>query len=485
MEICVPLRDAGGMHSGAGRAGVACALILSLLWTLTGSERATRAGPGIQHGLRYAVSRDRSLVSRAAGHIKHVIYIVKENRTYDHYFGRYPRGDGAATGTTSDGATIPLRPAADVFRPDLGHGFIEGVRAIDGGRMDGFDLVDNGETLNGYTSFTRAGLPAYWAYADNFVLGDRMFSSMYGPSLPEHLFTIAARAGRVVDNKLVKGRPGRDYCADKAERVRRFRSLTARDRRFVMRAEESVDEPAMQSYWETARPCFNFHTLPDELNARGISWRYYDVNNSWFNAVEAIKHLFNSEYWGPNVVPQARLRADIRRHRLRRVSWVIPPRGYNEHPGGPSVCKGENWTVSLMNTLMRSRYWRNTAVFLTWDDFGGFYDHVVPPHVDVMGFGPRVPLLVISPWAKRGYIDHTTYEFSSVVTFIERLFGIHSLSPRDARAHSMMNAFDFSHRPNFDARKVILQPRKCAGLPPKMKELYRRRASQAFGRLGD
>ncbi len=160
LEICVPLRDAGGMHSGAGRAGVACALILSLLWTLTGSERATRAGPGIQHGLRYAVSRDRSLVSRAAGHIKHVIYIVKENRTYDHYFGRYPRGDGAATGTTSDGATIPLRPAADVFRPDLGHGFIEGVRAIDGGRMDGFDLVDNGETLNGYTSFTRAGLPA-------------------------------------------------------------------------------------------------------------------------------------------------------------------------------------------------------------------------------------------------------------------------------------------------------------------------------------
>ena len=116
--------------------------------------------------------------------IKHVVYIIKENRTFDNYFARYPGADGARTGRTSDGRTVPLTVAPDVLLGDLGHEFMDGVKAVNGGRMDGFDLVSNGEGLAGYSSFTRAGIPAYWAYADNFVLGDRMFSSMYGPTFP-------------------------------------------------------------------------------------------------------------------------------------------------------------------------------------------------------------------------------------------------------------------------------------------------------------
>jgi phospholipase C len=158
--------------------------------------------------------------------------------------------------------------------------------------------------------------------------------------------------------------------------------------------------------------------------------------------------------------------SDIKNERLREVSWVLPGVGHDEHPGsGPthSVCRGENWTVQHINAIMRSKYWDNTVVIITWDDFGGFYDHVRPPHYDVMGLGPRVPLLIISPWAKEGYIDHTTYEFSSVLKFIESLHDLDPLTARDRRANDMMGAFDFAATPNPEDRKLFLKPRSCLG----------------------
>lgn len=174
--------------------------------------------------------------------IKHVVFIIKENRTFDHYFGRYPGADGARVGKTSSGETIRLSPAPDFMGHDLGHSFFDGVTAINGGKMNGFDRIFNGELLTGYTQFNRRTLPAYWSYADNFVLGDRMFSSMYGPTLPEHLYTVAAQAGRVTDNKLNPGKlaPG-GYCDDRSERVTRFVRLSGRERKEVMRAEERAD----------------------------------------------------------------------------------------------------------------------------------------------------------------------------------------------------------------------------------------------------
>jgi len=152
------------------------------------------------------------------------------------------------------------------------------------------------------------------------------------------------------------------------------------------------------------------------------------------------------------------------------VSWVMPGTGLNEHPGGPSVCAGENWTIEHVNAIMDSKYWKSTAIIIVWDDFGGFYDHVPPPHYDHMGLGPRVPLLVISPWAKKSYIDHTTYEFSSVLKFIETLHGLPPLTQRDRQADDMMDAFNFQRKPDFEARKLILKERDCSGLPKKISE---------------
>ena len=232
--------------------------------------------------------------------IKHIVYIVKENRSFDNYFARYPGADGAVEGKLSNGKTVKLEEAVDVFEPDLGHGFFDGLIGINGGKMDQFDLVKNGETMHGYTSFTRAGMPNYWAYADNFVLSDRTFSSMYGPTFPAHLYTVGAQAGRVTGNKLEVEQPG-GYCDDPSETVFRFVKLNRKEVKTVMRAEMDVDLDTVGDYWERVRACFDFEVLPDQLIDEKISWTYYADTPSWMNALLAIDHIRNSKVWDTNV----------------------------------------------------------------------------------------------------------------------------------------------------------------------------------------
>ncbi|MBA3431674.1 MAG: hypothetical protein H0U16_09380 [Actinobacteria bacterium] len=416
--------------------------------------------------------------------IKHIVFIVKENRTFDNYFARYPGAEGTKTGQTSEGKTVRLSVATDVLTPDLGHGFFDGVTGINGGKMNGFDQVVNGESLAGYSSFTRKGMPNYWSYADNFVLSDHTFSSMYGPTFPEHLYTVGAQAGRVVGNKLQTDAEG-GYCDDSGETVYRFTKMNDKERERVMRAEQRADIDTIGDYWEEVRACFNFEVLPDKLAKKGISWRYYADEGSWMNAMLAIKHMRFSKHWGREIIPEENFIDDINSGNLAKVSWVVPGPGFNEHPGGPSVCMGENWTVEHVNAIMRSKQWKNTAIFITWDDFGGFYDHVEPPHYDVMGLGPRVPMLIISPWAKEGYVDSTTYEFSSVLKFMEETLGLNCMTHRDCSADNMMNAFDFSQAPDPNGRKLLLEERDCTGLPTKTAQQYRTKGSNAYAALGD
>jgi phospholipase C len=424
--------------------------------------------------------------------IKHIIYIIKENRTFDNYFARYPGAEGTDTGKTSSGRTLELEVATDVVEPDLGHSFLDGVESINGGRMDGFDLVTNGETLNGYTSFTRRGMPNYWAYADNFVLGDHMFSSMYGPTFPEHLYTVGAYAKDIVDNKNETVGEG-GYCGDPGETTTAFEKLTDKQKKEVMAAERDASGGGIDDedigdiiqYWHDIPACFNFKVMPDLLEKEGISWHYYADEGSWMNALLAIEHMYNSKHWGTDITPEEQLIPDIQRERLDKVVWVVPGPGVNEHPGGPSVCVGENWTVDVVNRIMRSKYWKNTAIFLTWDDFGGFYDHVPPPQKDHMGLGPRVPLLIISPWAKEGYVDSTEYEFSSVLAFIEEVYDLPCLTDRDCNAGNMMNAFDFEQDIKPKDRKLILEERDCVGLPAETAQEYRENGMDAFQALGD
>jgi len=205
--------------------------------------------------------------------------------------------------------------------------------------------------------------------------------------------------------------------------------------------------------------------LPDELQSAGVSWKYYSAPNHWMNALQAIRHVRFGPEW-QKVLDPANFLTDIKRRQLPAVSWLVPPESYNEHPGGPSVCLGENWTIQQLNGIMQSPYWSSTAVVIVWDDFGGFYDHVPPPHFDIMGLGPRMPALVISPWTKPGSnpnggsIDHTTYEFSSVLRFIEDLHHLPAMTQRDAQASPLAGAFDFTQPPNLS--KLVLPEQNCS-----------------------
>jgi phospholipase C len=407
--------------------------------------------------------------------------MVKENRTFDHYFGLYPGAEGATVGGTLHcseangcvpGPDYRLKPALDIQPHDITHGFSSGLYAINGGQMNGFNIIGEGDDMSGYVQHSRATIPNYWAYADRFVLADHFFTSMYGPTFPEHLYTVAAQSNGVVDNKTNADSPG-SYCDDPYEYTKKFEDhLSKRDVRDIMKLEDHITDEIpdqlirIAQYWEDTRTCFDIKVLPDELEAAHVSWKYYGLPDQWMNGLQAIKHVRFGPMWH-NVQEPDQILTDLKHGDLPAVSWLIPPEGNaNEHPGaGTSVCLGENWTVERVNAVMRSRYWKSTAIVIVWDDFGGFYDHVVPPHYDVMGLGPRTPGLIISPYSVAGdnpdggSIDSTVYEFSSVLRFIEELHGLDPMTDRDAQASPLAGAFDFNAEPNFS--KLILQPRDC------------------------
>ena len=361
--------------------------------------------------------------------IKHIVFIVKENRSFDSYFGTFAGADGASSGVTSTGSVVQLGRTPDKTPYDIGHDWEDALTAMDNGKMDKFDLVKHGNDkgyLLPYTQMTEAEIPNYFAYAKRFVLADRMFSSLSGPSFPNHLYTVAAQAGGALSNPTKSTSWGCD--ADEDETVQ------------VMDPEGKISPKF---------PCFDFPTLADSLQAAGISWRYYaphkGVYGYQWSTLDGIRHIRFGPQWKRNVVSDKQFARDAKRGKLPSVSWVVTG-GASEHPPF-STCAGENWTVRQINAVMRGPQWSSTAIFLTWDDFGGFYDHVAPPSLDKFGLGPRVPLLIISPYARAAKVIHTQYEFSSFLAFVETRFGIKPLGERDAQANNMLDAFDFDQKP--------------------------------------
>jgi phospholipase C len=372
--------------------------------------------------------------------INHIVFLVKENRTFDHYFGTFPGVDGTTHGEISSGKVIPLRHAPDAVPHDIDHSYQAAVQAINGGAMNQFNLITggdvNGEFLS-YTQYYEKDLPNYFAYARNFVLADHFFSSLTGPSFPNHLYTVGAQSGTAINN------PSGSYWGCDAAASSRVQVL-----------DEDGDIGLVY-------PCFDFDTMADRLEERGLSWRYYapthDQPGYIWSALDAIKHIRLTSLWEQHVVPTEQFVQDARGGKLPEVSWLVTIVAESEHPPA-SVCVGENWTVQQLDALMQGPDWDSTAVFLTWDDFGGFYDHVAPPVVDRFGLGPRVPLLIISPWVKRGHITHQTLEFSAVLKFIEKRFDLAPLSQRDEEAADLSENFDFYQTP---LEPLILDTRRC------------------------
>jgi len=378
--------------------------------------------------------------------IDHIIYIVKENHSFDNYFGRFPGADGATVGRTSTGAVIPLVEASDQVYPDVAHGAADAASATDGGRMDSFDKLPGAVSLgvnHSYTTMYPQDIPNYWAYARHFTLDDHFFSTIMGPTFPNHLTTIAAQNGGVIGNP----QHSMNHWGCDAP------------------AGTFVQTRAVTGQLGTTFPCFDFTTLADRLNAAHVGWRYYAPQAGQqgyiFSTFDAIRHIRNGPQWQTNVLPWTQFQTDVAHGNLAPVTWLVTDTAESEHPPA-STCLGENTTVAEINAVMHSPFWKNTAIFVTWDDFGGFYDHVAPPVVNSYGLGPRVPTLVISPYARPGFVDHATYNFSSLLKLAELRFGLPALTALDAQATPLLGSFDFAGPPT---APFLLQPHSCPIIP--------------------
>jgi len=407
--------------------------------------------PGSSYGQTPHAGTDQVKLVRshlpAPGQIQHVVFIMKENRSFDHYFGQFPGADGATTGITSSGQIMQLRRAPDVMPHDVGHVWQDALNAYDGGKLDRFD-INSTANVNGdftaYTQMTPTDIPNYWAYAQTFVLADHTFASTNSPSFSNHFYMIAADAQGTIS-----------IPTDPVVNQHHSWGCDAPPGTFVSQMDS---EGAVFDVFS----CFDPETMADTMNNNGISWKYYAPPQSQpgygFSAFDYVNHIRYSNYWDTNVVNIDQFDSDALSGNLPQVSWLVTGVGC-EHPAG-GTCLGENWTVDKINAIMQgpTDQWNSTVIFVAWDEFGGFYDHVPPPSIDRFGLGLRVPMIIISPYAIPGHVSHTTYEFSSVLKFIEENFGLPPLTQRDAQANDMMDSFDFQQNP---LPPLYLSPRAC------------------------
>ena len=381
--------------------------------------------------------------------IQHVVVIMQENRSFDSYFGTYPGADGIPMrhGRPKVCAPDPMtrhcvRPFHDRNDRNLGgpHSQDNALGDINGGKMNGF-IAEQTQARTGCeqlfnpacgrgVSFGRpdvmgyhdgADIPNYWAYAKNFVLQDHMFQSDASWSLPSHLYMVSEWSARC---------------------------RTPDDAMSCVNNDQSPgDPPDFQQHnlgiSDPRTPSYAWTDLTYLLHKAGVSWGYYVFSGTepdceddaalsckpvsqgpktpgiwnplpYFSTVQQDKQLSNIQSL-QDFFTQAKA------GKLPAVSWIDPNGTVSEHPPA-LVTTGQTYVTGLINALMRSPDWSSTAIFLAWDDWGGFYDHVKPPRVDVNGYGLRVPGLVISPYARKGYIDHRTLSFDAYVKFIENDF---------------------------------------------------------------
>jgi phospholipase C len=367
--------------------------------------------------------------------IRNVVILMKENRSFDHMFGKFPGVDGTTTGRFK-GKTISLMSPPEVFPVDLPHHWWDAWRDINKGEMDGFGRGDELITSLAYSQLEPEHIPNYWTWAENFVLSDRFFSSHTGPTFPNRLYSIAGQAGRVIDT------PGGVQPAPGKAKTWGCDALPGQ---WVL-----IENPLGERL--KIPTCFDFETMGDLLLEAGLDWASYSATDTQvgyiFQPYAAIRHIRDTDLWEQHIHPVDDLIEDIGLGLLPEVTWVQPRFEVSEHPAKrTSICSGENWTTAVINAIMESPMWESTAIFVTYDEWGGFQDHVPPPRVDAYGLGIRVPLLTISPYALRARIDHRVGEFSSILRFIEDNWDLPRLTHRDRRAGNLMYNFDFERKP--------------------------------------
>ncbi len=369
-----------------------------------------------------------STVSPISGSpIQHIVVIMQENRSFDNLFNGFPGADTAQSGMNGD-QSIPLKPVSLADSRDLEHSHLRWAEDWDNGNMDGFAQSGASPATLPYSYVPEKDVEEYWTLARQYVLGDRMFQSNTGPSFVAHQYMIAGQSANVAENPT-----GSVWGCDADP------SSTA--------AVLGADGNEMPGVF----PCFDYLTAADLLDEKGVTWRYYapSSGDSFFilSAFQAIRHIRYGQDWHDNVIsPQNRVLTDIANGELAQVTWIVPDWAHSDHPG--SGTEGPSWVASIINAIGNSPYWNSTAIFISWDDWGGWYDHVAPPKVDAMGPGFRVPLLIVSPYARHGYVTHHMHEASGFIAFIEHNFDLGTLGTRDAGTDAFSDCFDYTQQPS-------------------------------------
>jgi phospholipase C len=425
--------------------------------------------------------------------ICHVVVIMEENRSFDSFFGTYPHADGIPMKNGLPTVCVPngvgqcVKPFLDRNGDDDSggaHGPLAGQKDVNGGRMDGFIRITDGELIRAcrrnrrsaacaqlrrpnVMSYHDAGqIPNYWKYARNFVLQDHMFEPNWGWSLPAHLWLVSGWSAQ---------------CRDP------YRPSTCRTN---LRGPGDGPSATLRRYRHG--PLYGWTDLTYLLHKYRVSWASYvqrgaadDCLSGPIKCYTSLKGSSTPGMWDPlpdftdvrqdhqksaAEEPLSRFYGQARRGRLPNVSWVTPDWADSNHPGAP-IGQGQAWVTKLVNAVMKSPDWNSSAIFLAWDDWGGFYDHVKPPVVDSQGYGLRVPGLVISPFARRGYVDHQTLSFDAYLKFIEDDFlGGARIDPKtdgrpdprpDVRENEpilgdLTSDFDFGQKPR---RPILLRER--------------------------
>jgi phospholipase C len=463
----VTLNSSTGLISGTV-GGVQTAINFTV--TVTDSQAPARAA-------------NAGLSLTAVSPIQHIVIIFQENRTPDNLFqDPVLIGKGAdivSSGVNSTGQTIPLDPidlgtsGSNPDNYDLSHAHDAFVSMCDLNsatgvcKMDGADLIKPGCGGSGtncwptnpqFKSVNPADVQPYFQMAEQYTFADRMFQTNQGPSFPAHQFIISGTSAPstgsdlfVAENAQGITRPGNDT------------GCTAPVAEYVYQIDPAGNETKLQP------PCTDHNTLLDLMDTANISWRYYTPSaGSLWTGPNAIQHICVPQTTGgvstctgpdwtgsrPKVVlDQTQVLTDIANGQLPQVSWVIPDGAESDHALSNDG-SGPSWVASIVNSV-GGRTWSNTAIILTWDDWGGWFDHVPPPQVlancaqwgcgYVYGF--RVPMIIISPYAKPSHISHVNHDFGSILKFVEETFNLPSLGYADVPADDLADCFDFSQTP--------------------------------------
>jgi phospholipase C len=389
-------------------------------------------------------------ITSSGNPIEYYFIIIKENHTYDNLFATYPGGNGSLTAKDSHGNTVPLGDPFTDYDIPANNAWSNCHTAWDNGLMDHFDLADITGwwqwlaplTHGPFTTYSPrnglAGGPAryYWELAGTSVLCDNYFTAVMGESNANHMSLVAATTGGFISS----GGPLGCQVLDPSGAV--------------------VNHPGHFTSSEVPT------TLVNELEKKGLTWRFYqeaptlisgpmqiidraydhDTTLTWFDVVMGLPS-YQANYSDTIADFDKSFGTVLASGKIGNVNWIQASPSNSEHPALGGVTHGASWTRQVVNAIGASPYWEKCAILITWDDSGGFYDHVAPPVVDAFGLGFRVPAIVVSPWAKKGVVDHTLLEHASFLKEAETTFGIAPMTARDAGANDLSSAFDFQQAP--------------------------------------